>query len=98
MEDYKTIGEFYDEDAGINVRFVRRRWRSDLSRIREELREIRQAEARKLYRLAWRMVAHGCKPENVEKCRAEAWELDRGFAHDEWIVSDDSHWAYAFRF
>ena len=96
---YDEIGEFYDEESEIKVRVVRRRWRSDLEKIREELREIRQAEARKLYRLAWKMSAHGCKEENIRKCREEARELDHGFAHDEWIVSDDARrWEYAFRY
>ena len=49
--------------------------RNDLMNIRNELRELAEKEATYLYRLAWRMTAHGCKKENIEQCRNEAREL-----------------------
>lgn len=43
-----------------------------LDSIRYELIEIAEAEATKLFRMAWRAQKHGCNPETVEKIRSEA--------------------------
>lgn len=44
----------------------------ELEEIRATLSEISEKEATKLYRLAWRMVAHNCDPEEIRKVREEA--------------------------
>lgn len=79
-----------------NVIFVRSSMRSDLARIREELSAIAEREATRLYRLAWRMTEHGCKAENIAKCREEARFLHM-CSYPERIITSDIKWHYAFK-
>ncbi len=65
--------------------------------IRQDLVDIAEHEATKLYRLAWRMEEHGCNPDHVRKCREEADELHLTGYHERLIVMF-AHWDYAFRF
>ena len=44
----------------------------ELREISDKLKEMAEKEAMRLYRLAWRAKAHGCKPETVEAIRNEA--------------------------
>lgn len=71
--------------------------RRDIRMINDDLREICQNEANKLYRLAWKMQEHGCKPENVQKCRSEAeWLNNTGFPWD--VLNPFTVWEYAFQY
>lgn len=70
--------------------------RKDLMMVRYELQEIAEKEATKLYRLAWRMQAHGCNPANVRKCRDEANELHM-MGYPERLLDPFRTWNYAFR-
>ena len=84
MEDY------------VNIVFVHTTMRRDLLRIRDELVAISEAEATKLFRLAWRMEAHGCAPENIAKCREEARQLHMT-GYPERLLQSDIVWKYAFK-
>ena len=84
----------YDD---ITVVFVRSKMRSDLREIREQLREICEAEATKLYRLAWRMQDHGCDPGHIQKCKEEANKLHMT-GYPERAIIPDIKWEYAFRY
>ena len=79
----------------MEARFVRSNMRSDLRSIRSQLIEIAEKEATYLYRLAWRMEAHGCKPENIRKVREEARQLHMT-GYPENLIAD-SYWEYAFK-
>ena len=79
-----------------NARFVRSPMRADLRKIRNDLCEIAEMEATKLYRLAWRMQRHGCQKEHIEKCREEARELHM-IGYPERLLDDSRRWQYAFR-
>lgn len=70
--------------------------RRDLRNIRTELIEIAEKEATYLYRLAWRMQAHGCDPRNIQKVREEANQLHMT-GYPERIVSFTNNWEYAFK-
>lgn len=72
----------------------------ELWAIREQLKEMAEREATKLFRLARRAKAHGCKTETVEAIRNEArWLHETGTAYPDRLV----HWKleydfkYAFR-
>ena len=80
----------------VTIEFDRRNMRRDLSDIRDQLCEIAEQEATRLYRLAWRMIAHGCDPKNVEKCRDEARELHM-CAYPERLLDPFRVWNYAFK-
>ena len=69
--------------------------RADLRKIRSDLLVIAEQEATKLYRLAWRMQAHGCKPENIRKCREEADRLHMTGYPERLVTFID--WEYAFK-
>ena len=70
---------------------------TELKAIRNQLAEIAEAEATKLYRLAWRMTAHGCDKANIEKCREEARELHMT-GYPERLIDPFKTWQYAFKF
>ena len=70
--------------------------RHDLREIRDQLCEIAEKEATRLYRLAWRMTAHGCDPKNIEKCRDEARELHM-CSYPERLLDPFHVWTYAFK-
>lgn len=67
-----------------------------LIKIREELKEIAEQEATKLYRLAWRAKSHGCSNEMVEAIRNEARELHMT-GYPERLLDPCKTWKYAFR-
>ena len=69
----------------------------ELRAIREQLIEIAEKEATKLYRLAWRMSVHGCDPAHINKCREEANELHMT-GYPERLVNGFKTWEYAFKF
>lgn len=68
-----------------------------LENLRYQLIEVSEAEATKLYRLAWRMVAHNCDPSHIQKCRDEARELHMN-AYPERLLDPYRRWSYAFKF
>lgn len=70
--------------------------RKDLNSIRWELKEIAEKEATYLYRLAWKMQAHGCNPEHIRKCREEAEEL-HSTGYPERLLDQFRVWEYAFK-
>ena len=72
--------------------------RKDLRDIRDKLQDIAESEATYLFRLAWRMKAHGCDPKNIEECRNEARRLHMT-AYPERLVSllGEYEWKYAFK-
>lgn len=72
--------------------------RKDLREIRCQLDEIAEKEATYLFRLAWRMTAHGCNPKNIQKVREEASALHM-MGHPEWLLDYfmDNKWEYAFK-
>ena len=84
MEDY------------VNVLFVRSAMRSDLRAIRSQLCEIAEKEATKLFRLARKMRSHGCKIENIQTCREEAYALHMT-GYPENLLRSDIVWKYAFK-
>lgn len=67
-----------------------------LRKIREELEEIAEQEATKLFRLAWRAKDHGCSDETVEAIRNEARELHMT-GYPERLLDPFKTWKYAFR-
>ena len=68
-----------------------------LRKYRSDLINISEKEATKLFRLAWRMTAHGCDPDHIEECRNEARELHMN-AHPERLLDPFRKWSYAFKF
>ena len=72
-------------------------WRSDMREINSLLVEKCEAEATKLYRLAWRMKAHGCSPESIAKCREEANSLHMN-AYPWQVLNPFNVWTYAFKY
>lgn len=68
----------------------------ELKAIRYQLTEISEAMSNKLYRLAWRMQAHGCSQDSIKKCREEATALHTGEV--EQIIDPFKVWEYAFKF
>jgi hypothetical protein len=70
--------------------------RKDLLNIRYELQEIAEKEATQLFRLAWRMQAHGCDPANVARVRNEAMELHMT-GYPERLLDPFATWDYAFK-
>ena len=65
--------------------------------IRNELIEISEVEATKLYRLARKLQDHGGKAEVVAKIRVEANELHLN-AYPERLLDPFKTWEYAFKF
>ena len=70
--------------------------RKDILEIRYSLTDIAEKEATYLYRLAWRMTAHGCKPENIAEVREEANTLHM-MSYPERLLDPFKRWEYAFR-
>lgn len=72
----------------------------ELREISDKLKEMAEKEAMRLYRLAWRAKAHGCKPETVEAIRNEArWLHDTATAYPERLLrwQFEYEFKYAFR-
>lgn len=71
---------------------------ADLYEINRKLEEIMEAEATKLYRLAWRAERHGCSRELINEIREEARLLHRvGGMRTEFILDPFRYWKYAFK-
>ena len=68
----------------------------ELMKIRNELVDIADREATKLFRLAWRAKAHGCSNETVEQIRNEARELHMT-GYPERLLDPFKTWKYAFK-
>lgn len=67
-----------------------------LRKIREQLEEITEQEATKLFRLARRAKAHGCSNETVEAIRNEAREFYMT-GYLERLLDPCKVWRFAFR-
>lgn len=80
----------------VTVVFVKTRMRRDLLDIRTQLCEIAEREATYLYRLAWRMAAHGCDQKHIEECREEARQLHMT-GYPERLLDTSIEWKYAFK-
>lgn len=78
------------------IKFVPSTMRMDLRQIRAQLVEIAEKEATYLYRLAWRMTAHGCDPKHIEEVREEARALHMT-GYPERLLDDSIAWKYAFK-
>ena len=80
------------------IRKARATKRSDMRDIELELEEKCHEEATKLYRLAWKMIRHGCSEKRVESCRREARALDRVGGMNLWeVLNPFVVWEYAFK-
>lgn len=67
----------------------------EIQAIRARLKEMAKKEATKLFRLAWRAKAHGCRPETVEAIISEArWLHETGTAYPDRLV----HWKFEYDF
>ena len=67
-----------------------------LRKIREQLVEIAEQEATKLFRLARRAETHGCSNETVEAIREEARDLYTT-GYTERLLDPCKIWKFAFR-
>lgn len=71
----------------------------ELRKIRYQLKAMAELEAQKLFRLAWRAKAHGCKPETVEAIRNEArWLHETATAYPERLISLEFEYEYGFKY
>lgn len=70
--------------------------RKDLRAMKDQLSEIAEQEATYLFRLAWRMQAHGCDPKHIQICREEAGRLHMT-GYPERLLDDRIRWEYAFK-
>ena len=71
--------------------------RPDIRALNDALAEKCEQEATKLYRLARKMSAKGCSPQNVQKCREEANALHMN--NFPWqILNPFTVWSYAFQY
>lgn len=68
-----------------------------LREIREQLKEIAEREATKLYRLANRLQKHGGSQETVRKIREEAQRLHMT-GYPERLIDPFIRWDFAFKF
>ena len=80
----------------VNIVFVHDTMRHDLYAIRSQLSAIAEKEATYLFRLAWRMKAHGCDEENIRECREEARFLHM-CSYPERLISGEMKFKYAFK-
>lgn len=69
----------------------------ELMEIRNRLKEIAEAEATRLFRMARRAQAHGCKAETVAAIREEAHQLHIT-GYPERLVSWDTHYYFKYAF
>ena len=90
--------DFDDEllNDDVSLVFVRSSRRADLQRIRDQLCEIAEKEATRLYRLAWRMQEHGCSQKAINKVREEARALHMTGCPER-LIDDSVSWEYAFK-
>lgn len=68
----------------------------ELRNLRQQLIEMCEAEATKLYRMARRALAHGCNLELVNEIREEAHQL-HNTGYPERLLDPFITWKYAFR-
>ena len=68
----------------------------ELRGIRDRLEQMSEAEATRLFRLAWRMEEHGCSKESVMRCREEANALHMN-PYPERLLKFETEWEFAFR-
>lgn len=95
-EKYVDMGDF--EVRVFKPRKICAMDRNDVSAIHSALEELAENEATRLYRLAWRMKAHGCSADSIEKCRDEARALHRVGGMNLWdILNPFVRWEYAFK-
>ena len=91
----------FDGDRDVPVWTVRKTCatkRMDIREIEHLLDDKCSKEATKLYRLAWRMIGHGCSKESVEKCRSEARALDPVGGMNRWdVLNPFVVWEYAWK-
>lgn len=67
----------------------------ELRKIREQLKAMAETEATKLYRLAWRAEAHGCKRETITAIREEArWLHETAQAYPDRLLD----WEFEYKF
>lgn len=86
------------EELEFEVCFVETKIPMKVRELRYQLQEIAEQEATKLYRLAWRMLDHGCSIENVQKCREEARRLHTEItSYPERLWDNTIQWEYAFK-
>ncbi len=94
--DYVFDGDF--ERPVYRKKLVRATERSDMYKIEHALRMKCSAESTKLFRLAWKMVRHGCSAESIEKCRNEARALHDVGGINLWeVLNPFVVWEYAFK-
>ena len=95
-KDYVFNGD-YDVPV-YTVRKIRATERGDMRKIENALRMKCSAESTRLFRLAWRMIRHGCSTENVEKCRNEARALHDVGGMNLWeVLNPFVCWESAFK-
>lgn len=72
----------------------------ELKAIRRKLKEMAEKEAQRIFRLARRTAAHGCRPETVEKIREEAqWLHETATAYPDRLLRRQFEYEmkYAFK-
>ena len=90
VEDFEDTKVYYMQAADAMKR-------NDMRELNDLLSEKCEAEATKLYRLAWRMVKHGCSQQSINNCREEADRLHMN--HFPWqVLNPFNVWTYAFKF
>lgn len=67
----------------------------ELRTVRDDLRELLECEATRLYRLARKMEEHGVSADKVQKCREEANEFHM-CSYPERVLDPFRTWNYAF--
>lgn len=87
------------EELEFEVSFVETKIPMKVRELRYQLQDIAEQEANKLYRLAWRMLDHGCSSEDVQKCRDEARKLHTEItSYPERLWDSNIKWEYAFKY
>lgn len=99
MYDLDYVFDGYCDVPVRKVRKIPAFYRNDVYELEGKLGELCSKESTKLYRLAWRMIRHGCSKENVEKCRSEARALDPVGGMNRWeVLNPFVVWEYAWKF
>ena len=71
--------------------------RKDLKDIRSQLKDIAEAEAIKLYRLAMNLQKRNGSPAAIIQIREEANELENMRSYPERLLDSEKKWEYAFK-
>lgn len=70
-----------------------------LKEMREQLKQLAEAEAMKLWRIARRAQKHGCSAELVQKIREEAnWLHTTGQAYPDRLLEWEFEYKFKFAF